>query len=59
MNKKNEISQTIEEIVSLLFSNGNTPLKSCNINEDLIFALEKEHPHVAKQYPWLQAANVA
>ena len=57
--KKDTLKKSIEELVSSLFSNGNTPLKSCNINEDLIFALEKQHPHIAKQYPWQQTRKVA
>ena len=50
MNQVNR--QKVANKVAELFANGNTPLKEYGINGDLIVAVEKEHPHVSKQYPW-------
>lgn len=49
---KHELHQKIADRVQFLFANGNTPLKQCGINAELIVAVEKANPHVSKQYPW-------
>ncbi len=46
------LREDVAAVVAKLFANGNTPLKQYGVNGDLIIAVEKEHPHVAKQYPW-------
>tara|TARA_Y100000310_G_C20606994_1_gene776016 strand:+ start:1011 stop:1190 length:180 start_codon:yes stop_codon:yes gene_type:complete len=46
------LREKIAARVAELYANGNTPLKEFGINGDLIKAVEKQHPHVAKQYPW-------
>lgn len=44
---KTKSNKSVEEIVSKLFENGNSPTKVFGIDSELIIEVERKNPHIA------------